>query len=406
MKKRIQHLPLVRASLVKAMLVVGLSAPASSTVADVRQAIADGKAALGLRYRYEQVDQDGTDKLGKASTAKARLTWNSAETGALRFGVEADYAFVLGIEQYNSTANGRTQYPVIADPAGFDLNQAFLEYRSDGAVVTLGRQRINHGSQRLLGGVAWRQNEQTYDAIRVQAEVGAANVDYAFIHNINRIFGPGDGAQPGDWYGNTHAARATFEPSAGHTVAVFGYLIDLQNANGPPNSNATFGIDYEGKFDNFKLNAALGRQSDYADNPYSYAAAYYSIQGSVDLASATLTGAYEVLGSDGGAATFRAPLATLHKFQGWTDKFLIPPPGGVRDAWFSVAGKVRGANVSGVYHRFSADDGGADYGSEIGVSIVKPIADYLDFQFKAARYSADEYATDTTKLWVVFNWHW
>ena len=295
---------------------------------------------------------------------------------------------------------------MIADPPGFDLNQAFLKYAGDNSTLTFGRQRINHGSQRLLGGVAWRQNEQTYDAVRVQADTGVANVDYAFIHNINRIFGPGDGVQPGDWYGNTHAARVTFQPADDHKVALFGYLIDLQNANGPPNSNATFGLDYEGQFDQFKLNAAIGRQSDWADNPTSYDVSYYSIQGSVKLAAATFTGAYEVLGSDGGEATFRAPVATLHKFQGWTDKFLIPPPTGVRDVWFSVAGQVLDANVSGVYHRFTADDGGADYGSEIGVSVVKPISDYLSFQFKAARYSADEHATDTTKFWVVFNWQW
>jgi len=405
MNKRIQF-PLARAHLAQAMLSVGLVAAANSAVADLRQAIADGETALGLRYRYEQVDQDGFDKMAKASTAKARLTWNSAQTGALSFGIEADYSFVVGIEQFNSTTNGLTQYPVIADPPGFDLNQAFIKYAGDNSTLTFGRQRINHGSQRLLGGVAWRQNEQTYDAVRVQADTGVANVDYAFIHNINRIFGPGDGVQPGDWYGNTHAARVTFQPADDHKVALFGYLIDLQNANGPPNSNATFGLDYEGQFDQFKLNAAIGRQSDWADNPTSYDVSYYSIQGSVKLAAATFTGAYEVLGSDGGEATFRAPVATLHKFQGWTDKFLIPPPTGVRDVWFSVAGQVLDANVSGVYHRFTADDGGADYGSEIGVSVVKPISDYLSFQFKAARYSADEHATDTTKVWVVFNWQW
>ena len=406
MKKRIQFLPLSRALLVQVMLALGLVAAANSAAADLRQAIADGKASLGFRYRYEQVDQDGIDKMAKASTGKARLTWNSAQTGALSFGVEADYAFVLGIEQFYSTTNDLTEYPLIADPTGFDLNQAFLKYAGDNSTVTLGRQRINHGSQRMLGGVAWRQNEQTYDGVRVQADTTVANIDYAFIHNVNRIFGPGDGAQPGDWYGNTHAARVTFKPGDNHTVALFGYLIDLQNANGPPNANATFGMDYEGQFDQFKLNAAIGRQSDWADNPNSYDAAYYSIQGSFTLAEATLTGAYEVVGSDGGQATFRFPLATLHKFQGWTDKFLLAPPTGVRDLWFSVAGQLFDANVSGVYHRFTADDGGADYGSEIGVSVVRPISDSLSFQFKAARYSADEHATDTTKIWVVFNWQW
>ena len=38
-------------------------------------------------------------------------------------GLETDYVSVIGPEDYNSTANGRTAYPVVADPDGFDLNQ-------------------------------------------------------------------------------------------------------------------------------------------------------------------------------------------------------------------------------------------------------------------------------------------
>ena len=44
-------------------------------------------------------------------------------------------------------------------------------------------------------------------------------------------------------------------------------------------------------------------------------------------------GGYEVLGADDGAAltSFQTPLATLHKFQGWADKFLTTPPNGIRE---------------------------------------------------------------------------
>ena len=176
--------------------------------------------------------------------------------------------------------------------------------------------------------------------------------------------------QPGDWYGNSHAFRASLAPSEGHTLAGFAYLLDLSNANGPPNSNATYGVDYEGKFDPLTVSAAIARQSDYADNPMSYDALYYAVKGVADVGALTLTGALEVLGSDGGAAGFRTPVATLHKFQGWTDRFLATPAAGVRDTWFSVAGKVGGATVTGVYHNFQADEGGADYGSEVGFAIT------------------------------------
>ena len=374
--------------------------------ADWLQAIADGETDIAFRYRLETVDQDGIDENATASTGKARLTFTSAKNGRLSLGLEADYALILGIEDFNSTVNGRTEYPVVADPQGFDLNQAHLKYDHEGVTVTAGRQRINHGRQRFLGGVAWRHNEQTYDALRIERRTERAHFDYSFIHNVNRIFGPKGGVQPSDWHGNTHAMRLTFTPQEGHALAAFGYLIDLQNDNGPPNANATFGVDYIGKFDRLSITAVLARQSDYADNPASYDAMFYSIEGAVDLGAATIKGGYDVLGSDGGQAGFRTPLATLHKWQGWTDRFLGTPAAGVRDAWFTVSGKMLDATVTGAFHTFSADEGGADYGSEIGVSVVRPLSDTLGLTFKWARYSAEEHATDISKVWLMLSWQW
>ena len=105
-------------------------------------------------------------------------------------------------------------------------------------------------------------------------------------------------------------------------------------------------------------------------------------------------------------AGFRTPVATLHKFQGWTDRFLATPATGVRDTWFSVAGKVGDATVTGVFHDFQADESGADYGSEIGLAITYPLRDNLSFLFKTAQYSADEHASDITKLWLMLDWKW
>ena len=212
--------------------------------------------------------------------------------------------------------------------------------------------------------------------------------------------------QPGDWYGDTHAFRASTTPVDGHTLAGFAYLFDLSNANGPPNANATYGFDYQGKLEALTLSAAVARQSDYADNPASYDALYYMVQGVANVGALTLTGAYEVLGSDDGNAGFRTPVATLHKFQGWTDRFLATPAAGVRDLWFSVAGKVGDATVTGVFHDFQADEGGADYGSELGLAITYPLRDNLSFLFKTAQYSADEHAADITKLWLMLDWKW
>ena len=374
-------------------------APANAS--GLAKAVAEGDASFSIRYRFEHVDQDGFDEKARASTAKARFTWTSGDADGLTFGIETDYVFVVGIEDFNSTDNGKTRYPVVADPDGFDLNQAFVRHQGEAWTLTAGRQRILHGSQRFVGGVAFRQNEQTYDALRAQYQQDRYGFEYSYVHNINRIFGPGDGAQPGDWHGNTHLLRGSVEPAPGQTLAGFAYFIDLSNDNGPPNSNASYGIDYTGAFGPLTLSASVARQSDWADSPLSYDATYYLAQGAWKLPAATLTLGYEVLGSDDGSAGFRMPMATLHKFPGWTDRFLATPNAGVRDAYFTVAGKAGQVNLTLALHRFSADEGSMDYGSEVGFLASWAPTKRLGLDFKFAQYSEDGFAADITKFWLI-----
>ena len=390
-------------------VIAALSIPAAvaqtgSNAAGLREAIRNGSTSFRIRYRFEHVDQDGFDEQALASTALGRWTWNSAEDNALSFGLEADYILVAGIEDFNSTTNGKTRFPVVADPEGGDLNQAFLKYAGEGVTVTAGRQRINMGNQRFVGGVAFRQNEQTYDGVRVQLSRGSALLDYTYVNNVNRIFGPGNGLQPGDWFGDSHFLRGSMQPAPGQEIAAFAYLLDLSNDNGPPNSNATYGASYRGAFDFVTVDATYAKQSDWADNPMTYDASHFSVQGAFPVGGGTLTVGYDVLGSDDGRTAFRTPTATLHRYQGWTDKFLIAPPDGVRDAWFSVSGNFGGARLTGVYHDFGADAGSMSYGSELGFDLTYTLPNRVGLEFKIARYDTDGFATDTTKAWFIVSY--
>ncbi len=362
---------------------------------------------FSVRYRLESVDQDGFEKNALASTAKARLSWMMPADEGLSFGFEADHVLLLppGSEQkFNSTENDRTNYPIVADPLGFDLNQAFLRYRSDDFTLTAGRQRILHAEQRFLGGVAFRQNEQTYDGLRLQFAQGMASLDYTYIINVNRIFGPGDGAQPGDWKGDSHAFRGELKPADGHIMGAFAYLLDFENDNGPANANATYGVDYAASLGAFSVRATAAKQEDYADNPASYDATYYSLEASLKQGSMTYTGGYALLGSDDGEQAFRTPLGTLHKFQGWTDRFLATPPDGIEDFYLTAGTRSGPVVFTLAYHDFQAARGGADYGYEIGASLTWTIRDNLNAQLKYADYSANEHATDITKIWLTLNY--
>ncbi|MEM7098664.1 MAG: porin [Pseudomonadota bacterium] len=367
--------------------------------------LSDGKVNLDFRYRYEYVDQNGLAEEAGASTLRSRISIVSGELSGWTAGLEADYIAVVGSERYNSTENGRADYPVVADPEGFDLNQAYLRYRNDAFTFTGGRQRITHAHQRFLGGVAWRQNEQTYDAARFQSKIANTGItlDYSYVWNVNRIFGPNDGAQPADWRSDSHIILANWGIQEGHTVQAFAYLLDFDNDNGLPNSAETYGLRYSGKFGRLGVNASYATQSDYGNSPFDYKADYLSLGISANLDEFQLSAGFEVLGSDDGLFGFRTPLATLHKFQGWTDKFLITPATGMRDASLGVSRRLGKFKVALAYHEFEADVGGMDYGDEVNLVGTYAVSDGASLQFKYADYRADEFATDTVKFWLTLH---
>ena len=375
----------------------------SDTVTSVSEMLTEGDTSLNFRYRYELVDQVGIDESANASTLKSRLTYKTATFNGVTGLVEVDNVTVVGAEQYKTPTNGQAGYPIVADPDGTDLNQLSLAYAADDYTATLGRQRILHGGQRFVGGVGFRQNEQTYDALTLASKsLGSWSVNYSYIWDVNRIFGPKDSAvQAKVWESDSHIILGSTSLAEGHSLKAYAYLLDFENA--AANSSRTLGFEYSGKFDGFNLTAAYATQSDYGSNPNTYDADYLMAQVTVPLKPAKLSLGYEVLGSDDGAAAFKTPLATLHKFQGWADKFLGTPANGVKDSYVKLAGKVGSAKVAVFYHEFSADFGGADLGSEFDVVATYPIKKGLSAQLKYADYNADSHASDTEKVWFTIN---
>ena len=367
-------------------------------------AVAAGEAKLSFRLRHEFVDQAGASNDANALTLRPRFTWTSGEHGNWTYGIEVDYVAPIGAERYNSTTNGETAFPVVADPEGFDLNQAYARYQGDKLTFTAGRQRVLHSDQRFVGGVGWRQNEQTYDAVRGQYAVSKTlSVDYSYAWNVNRIFGPDGGVQPSDWHGHAHLITAKFVPAENHTFDAFSYLLDFDNGNGVPNSTATYGGTYRTSLGDVDLHATAAVQTDYGESPLSYEAPFFALGASAPVGKVKVTAGYEFLGSDDGQAAFRTPLATLHKFQGWADKFLATPSSGIEDLYVGASTKVGKLNLAATYHDFTSDQGGVDFGSEIDVVGTLPIGKGT-VQLKLAHYLADDFATDTTKAWLTFNY--
>jgi len=354
---------------------------------------------VNLRYRYETVDQDNKDKDAKASTLKTRLTWQSAVFNNFSTFIEVDNVTVIGAGDYNDTHNGKTEYPVIADPKGTDLNQFFLKYQGEKGSFTGGRQRILHNNQRFVGGVGWRQNEQTYDGVRLNFNMREnVSFDYSYVVNVNRIFGPNDGAQPADWQGDFHLINSKWKLAKKHKVSAFAYL--MNNESNFAASSNTVGVDYSGDFDVFVANVSYAVQSDAGDNMNDYSADYYKAEFVAGLENLKLIAGIEVLGSDNDVG-FATPLATLHAFQGFADQFLSTPANGIEDFYVTAKTKFKDVNFTLTYHDFSSSKGSINYGSEIDLTAAFAVTKKIGGLVKFASYDADEHNTDTTKIWLM-----
>lgn len=367
----------------------------ASELSTIQQAIADGTVDIMLRYRVEHVDQDSIEKEANASTLLTRLSYQSADVAGFFTVVELDNVTAIGNQNYNSTVNGKTQYPVVADPTGTEVNQAYLGYHQKGLTFFAGRQRINHDNQRFIGGVGWRQNEQTYDGYRLQYALSPdLALDYSYVYNVNRIFG--EGSPSSDLGGNLHLLNARYGLAEGHKLTGFVYELDFDTALAL--ATTTYGVNYDGTFGAFKLHAAYARQTETGDNPNDFAADYYAIDLSTHVAAVNLGIGYESLGSDNGVG-FSTPLATLHKFQGFTDKFLGTPAQGVNDLYVKASGKIGKLGLSAALHKFESDVGSVDYGNEFNITAKYPLAEKIGFVLKYASYNADTLTDDTNKLW-------
>lgn len=392
---------------------LGLAAVSASSVAaddtnDFADFWANGDAGFDMRYRLELVDQDGFDKKATASTLLTKLWYKSASVHGFSAYLEGTKTTVLGKETYNNTINGNTTRPVVADPDLLELNQAYMQFKNEFVTVKGGRQGINLGNQRFVGTVGFRQNDQTYDAVSAVIKPSADfSAMYGYVWNVNRIFG--NDHPLGDFDTNTHMFNMSYSGFELGKVTGYAYLLDINDTAALALSSATYGVRFEGKkavSEAVKLGYEIeyASQSDYKDSPLDYSADYWNLGLTASMSGFTLGAKYELLGS-GDGVSFKTPLATLHKFNGWADKFLVTPAGGLQDINASIAYKVPGKTGLGgtlfkvIYHDFKSDVGDIDYGSELDFLVSRKITSYLTASVKAAFYSADSHATDTDKIW-------
>jgi hypothetical protein len=389
---------------------LALAETASSTAeppnnASLWQALRASDLRYSLRYRWEDVAEGGAGLDATASTVRARVAARSAAWQRLSLAAEIDHVTRVGGDGYNSTRNGRTDRALVADPQGTELNVLALQFTGVNHVGTLGRQRLNFDDERLVGGVAWRQNEQTFDAFSWRWRVGRVDATYAFVANVNRIFGPSDGSPSADLRGVSHLVNAQWDTGKLGGVALFAYRLDFDNA--APLSSQTVGVRWSKAFaigNGWRLAAqgSFAVQEDSGDNPIDFQANYSKAEAALKRGDWALTLGREWLGGslEGPGRSFQTPLATVHLFQGWADRFTTTPPAGVEDVYAGVSGALGPVKLAAAWHEFSAARGAQRYGTEWDAQASWSPHPRVDLLAKIADYSASGFSTDSRKLWL------
>lgn len=387
------------------LLVAGGLAQPAAAAESIADAFREGKVLIDWRVRFESVEQEDFTETAEALTSRLRAGFKTAELKKTSLLAEAVW-IEDAIDDYNSTTNGHAAYPVVADPSGFAaINRFAITNRSlENAAVTVGRQRIIHDDARFVGNVVWRQHEQTYDGVRAELGGGkAVTADLTYAYQVNRVFGPDSPA--GKWEGDLLLANVARVFDWGR-LSGFAYALDFDDA--PAQSSNTVGVKLAGTKPLGEITGtyalAYARQTDAGRNPADFTAGYRLVEGGVRAGKYAIALGREVLGSSSGVG-FSMPLATLHAFQGWADKFLATPAAGIEDDYVRVTyslgqkGPLRSLTAVAAYRDFDADAGGADYGDEIDFSVTAQIA-RMTLLLKYATYSARGLFTDTDKLWL------
>jgi hypothetical protein len=379
------------------------------------------KPIIEARLRYENVEQQGVAVESDAVTMRVRAGIE-AKTGPFAFLVESEATLAI-VDKYNSGVNGKAG-PIIADPQNVELNRAQIQFVGiPKTVITAGRQRINLDDQRFVGSVGWRQNEQTFDAMRAEW-TGIKNVkaDLTYAWSQRTIWGvDGVGARQTAVGGNSFLGNLSYKGKT-FGLTAFAYLTDLDEAvvQNFRLSSQTYGVRANATLPLGKaklgLIATYAVQSDYGSNPNNSASNYLLGEALIDIAPFKLTVGYEVLGADKGVdlSSFQTPFATLHKFNGMADKFLTTPANGLRDLYVGagVSPKIKtlpGLNAHLTWHQFKSDRLSLDYGTEWNAQIGWKIGKKLSFLAKYADYKRSGVAdfagdADTQKFWAQFDY--
>jgi len=354
---------IMKTKLVLPVIVAGIAQAELSPLSDYVTPYVDG------RYRYEDRSQNGTlntRTLSFQAGAKIDAEWG--------FGGLVEYEVVHNFEEIGNL-----------DPDVSDFNQYYVSYNAYDTTIKYGRQQINlgafpdEGGQAIVGGVAWRQNEQTFDAVSIKSTYFDDFTIFAsYSDQANIIF-----ADTNEDAVN-HEGEFVFVnvDYTGFDFPITAYYVDNSYESGPLLNGTpiedlrdgnTFGLHT--KIGGLYLEGAVQNGDEYAHIAYSTKVGKHSLRAGLEQLN-------------GG---FSTPFSTAHKFGGWADAILgqrVNGTGnGTSDFYLKYATKLPFGVVFKAHgHYFTDDTYSQTVGSELDLLLVKQITAGVKGIFKFADF--------------------
>jgi hypothetical protein len=405
-----------------AVAVLSLAGGFSSTLSasDDFTLFSNSKFNGEVKARYENVDDLGNSaQQANAYTVRLMLGLETTLLGidGLSLKVDGTTVQTIGGTKYDnnpSPAIGDGRYDVVADPEQSRFTQGYLQYKYGATTAKAGRQLVNLDNQRFIGSVDWRQMPQSLDAVSIaNTSIPGLNLFGAYMYSYETIF------DERTYDSKSLILNGSYKISDMLKVTAYDYMLSLERGQFAAD---TYGLSLTGDIPAGPLKISYhGEYAVQTDATFETTttnvktkndASYYNLEATASMMGVSLGAGQELLsgtsGSDG-KTKFQTPLATLHKFNGTADKFLITPNGGLVDTYAIIGYGAAGLGKAlATYHTYEADvamGGKSDLGSEIDLQYSNTIPGVkgLNGLLKAAFYSGGDvtnYTKDKDILWV------
>ena len=360
--------------------------------------------SANLRLRYQGVDRGAGLGGGDALTLRAFGTAQANLGHGFNVLGEVEAIAAL-VDDFNDGTDPLSDRAFIPDPEGIAINRLKVVSETlPKTRVSLGRQRIVLNDWRFIGSFPFRQNDQTLDAFRVETRAidfgnDTGVLDVGVFDKVNRPLGPDN--PEGTFSGTSWYANYGITTPIGRVVG-FHYDFALITPEGDNSTVTTgarllgrlhrpdFGVIWEGSY---------AVQRDNGDNPNDFSADYWL--GSLRLEPNDW--AFRIRGEELGAEdgqSLQTPLASLHRFSGLADQFIITPPDGLRDLSVLVerklgqVGPFERIKIGARAHHFEDAGGDETYGNELDFTLSARVGKAL-ISLEHARYDSESFSVDT-----------